>query len=136
MNAGTSRRDYGQHHRWLFLQPAWRRSWFNARAAATRHLQRHARTYFEVLLAALALGCIAGLMSAARDAHQRAAVAEAQAAKYALGAPVERVYQLRVTPAIADRSSLLGTVLADAQRTASLAEGTAVIRSHVAVSFR
>ena len=136
MSPALQRRDYGAIDRHLFLQPPWRRSCINARNAGLRHLQRHARTYFEIVLAALALGCIAGLLSATRDAHLRAALAEDQATKHALGAPVERVYQLRVTPSVADRSHLLASVLADAQRTASLTEGAAVIRSHLAIDFR
>lgn len=136
MNPALPRRDYGAIDRHLFLQPPWRRSCINARNAGRRHLQRHARTYFEIVLAALALGCIAGLLSATRDAHLRAEFAEAEATRHALGAPVERVYQLRVTPSVADRSDLLASVLADAQRTASLTEGEAVIRSHLAIDFR
>jgi hypothetical protein len=125
-------RDYGAINRRLFLEPAWRRSCSNAGAALMRHLRRQARTYFEILLAALALGCITGLVSAIRDANFRAAAAELQAAKYALGAPIERVYVLRVTAPVADRSSLLAAVFADAQRAASLAEGASLIRASFA----
>ena len=116
--------DYGETDRRLFLAPTWRRELHNAHV----HLRKHKRTYAELLAAGLAVGVIAGLLSVINTCH--ASIARANAAtelaskdalRYALGAPVEQHFHIKIASNLTD-PNVLAHILADARRDASMME--------------
>lgn len=115
-------RDYGDTNRALFLARGWPRLRHQANTILGKHWRQHWRTYAEIIAAAFAFGFIAGLLHDAHQSRRRADAAEHQANKYALGAPVHRIYHINVPPYAIDRSGLIEPIMREVQREANLSE--------------